>query len=148
MKSAFPIPTAPDKGILKARFDPVCVMPCNIQIDAFDRHDVSRCVVAEPLLCRTALHADQDRPVIIIVRHDAVVCLFLPQPVLVVLERNILCPAGEPRKLLAAPRHGVAPVRGGIPHAVINDRLSVVFGQLIAPRGICVCVSVSREPSP
>ena len=29
------IPTAPDKGILKARFDPVCVMPCNIQIDAF-----------------------------------------------------------------------------------------------------------------
>ena len=35
MKSAFPIPPAPDKGILKARFDPVCVMPCNIQIDAF-----------------------------------------------------------------------------------------------------------------
>ncbi|MBQ7278927.1 MAG: AAA family ATPase [Clostridia bacterium] len=29
------IPTAPDKGILKARFDPVCVTPCNIQIDAF-----------------------------------------------------------------------------------------------------------------
>ena len=96
-------------------------------------------VVAEPQRVVPLDEPDQHTAVVVVICMDIifrigmVLRFLLPQAVRVVSEGIVVCPAAYTRQLLPMPGQAFAPVAGGVPHGVVDDRLSVVAGQLIIP---------------
>ena len=111
-----------------------------------DRNRVAGRVVAEQERRGTALHADQHRALVVIVRRDRAARLCdrfaLPQSVLVVLKRERGASAGEPHELPSAPCEVIeaVAVRKRIADFVVCDRFTVERRLLIAPYRVFIRV--------
>ena len=77
-------------------------------------------VVAEPQRVRALREPDQHTAVVVIIRVGAVDRLLQPQPVLVVAVGDRIRPVGDPRQLLPAPGHSLAPVGCRVPHGIVS----------------------------
>ena len=116
-------------------------VPQAVIVGAVEVHrlDQASGVIAEPQRIVTLDEPDQHTAVVVVIcmdiifRISMVLRFLLSQAVRVVSEGIVVCPAAYTRQLLPMPGQAFAPVAGGVPHGVVDDRLIAVADQLVLP---------------